>query len=219
MKKYVVEMTNKGGYTIVELLVAIAISGIFMGAIYSAYTSQQRATLGQEQVSAMHRNLRSAMYFMEKEIRMAGCDPTGVTTAGIIQANANLMEFKADMDGDGTIATDEHITYSLPGADLIRNGDRIAENIDALNFVYLDGDSPPEPLNPGMTDVSESSIPDIRSVQVTVVARTGKEDPHYTDSAEYKNKIAETIFTPPVDAVHFRRKVLRTSIKCRNMGL
>ena len=219
MKKCVAKMTNKGGYTIVELMVAIAISGIFMGTIYSAYTSQQRATLGQEQISSMQRNLRSAMYFMEKEIRMAGCDPTGLTTAGIVQANANLMEFKADMDGDGTIATDEHITYSLPGADLIRNGDRIAENIDALNFVYLDGDSPPQPLNPGMTDVSESSIPDIRSVQVTVAARTSKADAKYTDSTSYQNKIPETIFTPSGDDVHFRRKLLSTSIKCRNMGL
>ena len=156
---------------------------------------------------------------MEKEIRMAGCDPTGVTTAGIIQANANLMELKADMDGDGTIATDEHMTYSLPGADLIRNGGRIAENIDALNFVYLDGESPPNVLNPNKTDVSTTSIPDIRSVQVTVVARTGKVDPHYADSAAYKNKIGETIFTPSGDAVHFRRKVLSTSIKFRNLGL
>ena len=219
MKKYVAEMTSKRGYTIVELMVAIAISGIFMGTIYSAYTSQQRATLGQEQVSAMQRNLRSAMYFMEKEIRMAGCDPTGLTTAGIVQANANLMEFKADMDGDGTIATNEHITYSLPGADLIRNGGRIAENIDALNFVYLDGESPPNVLNPNKTDVSTTSIPDIRSVQVTVVARTGKADAKYTDSTSYQNKIGDPIFTPSGDDVHFRRKVLSTSIKCRNLGL
>jgi prepilin-type N-terminal cleavage/methylation domain-containing protein len=228
MKKYVAKMTNKGGYTIVELMVAIAISGIFMGTIYSAYTSQQRATLGQEQVSAMQRNLRSAMYFMEREIRMAGCDPTGnakidvagsLVPPGIIQANASLMEFAADADGDGTIATNERIIYSLSGANLQRNGQRIAENIDAVNFVYLDGDSPPQPLNPGMTDVSESSIPDIRSVQVTVVARTGKEDRRYTDSTSYQNKISDPIFTPSGDAVYFRRKVLSTNIKCRNLGL
>ena len=219
MKRYAIETASRGGYTIVELLVAIAISGIFMGTIYSAYTSQQRATLGQEQVSAMQRNLRSAMYFMEKEIRMAGCDPTGLTTAGIVQAKANLMEFNADTDGDGTIAPDERITYSLPGADLIRNGGRIAENIDALNFVYLDGESPPNVLNPSKTDVSTASIPNIRSVQVTVVARTGKADRKYADSTSYQNKIGDPIFTPTGDAVHFRRKVLSTSIKCRNLGL
>jgi len=212
-------MVNKRGYTILELLVAIAISGIFMGAIYSAYISQQRSTLGHEQVSAMQRNLRSAMYYMEKEIRMAGCDPTGRTNAGIIQANANLMEFTGDIDGDGAINSDEHITYRLSGTDLERNGTRIAENIDALNLVYLDGDSPPNALNPGITDVSASSIPNIRSLQVTVLARTGKEDIHYTDSATYTNKLGETIFTPSGNGVHFRRKFLKTNIKCRNLGL
>ena len=220
MKNYLLSgMINKRGYTILELLVAIAISGIFMGAIYSAYISEQRSTLGNEQVSAMQRNLRSALYYMEKEIRMAGCDPTGRTNAGIIQANANLIEFTGDIDGDGTISTDEHITYSLPGDDLLRNGTTIGENIDALNFVYLDGDSPPNALNPGKTDVSASSIPDIRSVQVTVLARTGKENLHYTDSTTYTNKLGETIFTPAGDDVHFRRKFLKTNVKCRNLGL
>jgi type IV pilus assembly protein PilW len=220
MKNHLSSMVKKRGYTILELLVAIAISGIFMGTIYSAYISQQRSTLGHEQVSAMQRNLRSAMYYMEKEIRMAGCDPTGKTNAGIIQANANLMQFTGDIDGDGTIGTDENITYSVLSNNLVRNGTTIGENIDALNFVYLDGDSPPNALNPGITDVSASSIPNIRSVQVTVLARTGKENPHYTDSAtSYKNKLDETIFTPSGNGVHFRRKLLRTNVKCRNLGL
>ena len=215
MKKYVMEMVNKGGYTIVELLVAIAISGVFLTAIYSAYFSQQKATLAQEQVSAMQRNLRSAMYFMEKEIRMTGCDPTGKAGAGITTANFNTISFTEDADGDGTLTS---ITYSLPGADLLRNSARIAENIDAINFVYLDREG--VRLNDGGGNVIyDDSMAEIRSIQVTVVARTGKEDPRYTDSTTYKNKLDEPIFTPAGNAVHFRRKVLRTSMKCRNLGL
>jgi type IV pilus assembly protein PilW len=236
MKKCVAKMTNKGGYTIVELLVAIAISGIFMGAIYSAYTSQQRATLGQEQVSTMQRNLRSAMYFVEKEIRMAGCDPTGKASALIKTAQNNGIRFTSDItddtgsgnpDGD-TADAGENIGYYLNGSDLFRdltddgddtNGNRIAENIDALNFVYLDADGN-NLADDGLGNVTDPENRDkIRSLQVTVVARTGKADPKYTDSTSYQNKIPETIFTPTGDAVHFRRKVLSTSIKCRNLGL
>jgi type IV pilus assembly protein PilW len=226
MKKYVMEITNKGGYTIVELLVGIAISGIFLTAIYSAYFTQQRSTLAQEQVSAMQRNLRSAMYFMEKEIRMAGCDPTGKAGARIETAQNNGIRFTLDVTDDaGTGEPDgdvgdanEDITYSLPGADLLRNGARIAENIDAINFVYLDRDG--ARLDDGSGNVIyDDSKAEIRSIQVTVVARTGKEDPHYSDSTTYKNKLDEPIFTPAGNAVHFRRKVLRTSIKCRNLGL
>ena len=236
MKKYVAEMTNKGGYTIVELLVAIAISGIFMGTIYSAYTSQQRATLGQEQVSAMHRNLRSAMYFIEKEIRMAGCDPTGTASALIKTAQNNGIRFTLDItddtgsgnpDGD-TADAGENIGYYLNGSDLFRdltddgddtNGNRIAENIDAINFVYLDADGN-NIADDGLGNVTDpENRAKIRSVQVTVVARTGKQDPHYSDSKDYKNKQNETIFAPSDDGVHFRRKLVSTNIKCRNLGL
>jgi hypothetical protein len=156
------------------------------------------------------------MYFMEKEIRMAGCDPTGKAGAAISTASVNTISFAEDGDGDGAVT---NITYSLSGSDLVRNGARIAENIDALNFVYLDGGFPPTVLNPGKTDVPAANTPNIRSVEVTIVARTGKENPHYTDSKDYKNKQDETIFTPSGDDVHFRRKLLSTSIKCRNLGL
>jgi type IV pilus assembly protein PilW len=237
MKKYVAKMTSKRGYTIVELLVAIAISGIFMGSIYSVYTTQQRATLGQEQVSAMQRNLRSAMYYMEKEIRMAGCDPTGRAGARIETAQNDGFRFTLDITDDtGTDSPDGDVGdagesigyYRNAGGDLFRdltddgddtNGIRIAENIDAINFVYLDKDGN-NLADDGLGNVTDpENRARIRSVQVTVVARTGKKDPRYTDSTSYQNKIPETIFTPSGDAVRFRRKLLSTSIKCRNLGL
>jgi type IV pilus assembly protein PilW len=236
MKKYAMEMLNEGGYTIVELLVAIAISGVFLAAIYSAYFSQQRSTLAQEQVSAMQRNLRSAMYYMEKEIRMAGCDPTGKSGGKIETANKGQIRFTMDItddtgtgNPDGDVGdAEENIGYYLYGGNLVRdltddgddtNGGRVAENIDAINFVYLDKDGN-NLADDGLGNVTDPENRDkIRSIQVTVVARTGKEDPRYTDSAAYKNKIDEPIFTPTGNGVHFRRRVLRTSMKCRNLGL
>jgi len=228
MKNYLSSMVNKRGYTILELLVAIAISGIFMGTIYSAYISQQRSTLGHEQVSAMQRNLRSAMYYMEKEIRMAGCDPTGNAGAKIQTAQKDEIRFTLDItdnagsgnpDGD-SLDADEDIRYHLSGNDLVRNSTRIAENIDALNFVYLDKDGN-NLTDDGLGNVTDPENRDkIRSVQVTLLARTGKENPHYTDpTTSYKNKLDETIFTPSGNGVHFRRKLLRTNVKCRNLGL
>jgi type IV pilus assembly protein PilW len=208
--------------------VAIAISGIFMGAIYSAYISQQRSTVGHEQVSAMQRNLRSAMYYMEKEIRMAGCDPTGSAGAKIQTAQKDEIRFTLDItdnagsgNPDGDFGdTDEDIWYHLSGNNhLLRNSTRIAENIDALNFVYLDREGN-NLADDGFGNVTDPENRDkILSVQVTVLARTGKENPHYTDSTTYTNKLGETIFTPSGNGVHFRRKLLRTNVKCRNLGL
>ena len=50
---------NEKGFTLVELLVAMVIAAIVMSAIYSVYASQQRSYMTQEQVAAMHQNVRS----------------------------------------------------------------------------------------------------------------------------------------------------------------
>ena len=227
MKNYLSSMVNKRGYTVLELLVAIAISGVFMGTVYSAYISQQRSTLGHEQVSAMQRNLRSAMYYMDKEIRMAGCDPTEKAGARIETAQKDEIRFTLDITddaGSGNPDGDsgdpgEDIRYHFSGNDLRRNGTRIAENIDALNFVYLDRDGTCLDDDGSGNVTDDESKAQIRSVQVTVLARTGKEDLHYVDSTTYTNKLDETIFIPTGSDVHFRRKLLKTNIKCRNLGL
>ena len=225
-------LTKKDGFTLSELLVAMVISAVVMAAIYSSYYSQQRSYLVQEQVAAMQQNLRGAMFYMEKEIRMAGCDPTRAANAGITAANANSISFTEDItdgaagapDGDSSDAN-ESIVYSLATGDLWRNdvngiGDqRIAPNIDALNFVYLDGASPPNVLDDDGSGNVTTSISQIRSVQITIVARTDRDDPQdkYTDTSSYTNQEGTVILAAQND--HFRRRLLTTTIRCRNLGL
>ena len=190
-------MRQEKGFTLIELLIGMAITGIISTGIYSSFYSQHKASLAQEQVAAMQQNLRVAKYLMEREIRMAGCDPTGDAGAGILTANASSIEFTLDITDDpGTGGFDgdvsdsnEHITYSLYDSggdgtnDLGRNtggGNQLAgENINALDFVYLDKDSL-QLDDDGLGNVT-TSIAQIRSVQITLVARTGKEDPGYTN--------------------------------------
>ena len=209
---------NENGFTLVELLVAMAISVIVMASIGYVYYTQQKSYVAQEQISAMQQNLRAAMYYMEREIRMAGFDPTQSDTPGIQTASPNTMRFTLDItddtdtgppDGD-TGDANEDITYSLADNDgdgdndLERNGNLIAENIDALDFVYLDSNGGPI-----------ATISDIRSVQVTIVARTGKGDPGFTNNTTYLNQQGTTIYTAPGD--NKRRRRLTTTIKCRNL--
>ena len=201
---------NENGFTLVELLVAMAISVIVMASIGYVYYTQQKSYVAQEQISAMQQNLRAAMYYMEREIRMAGFDPTQNANAGIITATSNSITFTEDIDGDGAFSVNENITYSLADKDgdgdndLERNGNLIAENIDALDFVYLDSNGAPT-----------VPISNIRSVQVTIVARTGKGDPGFTNNTTYLNQQGTTIYTAPGD--NKRRRRLTTTIKCRNL--
>lgn len=205
------------GFTLIELLVAMAIFGIVMAAIYTVYDSQQKAYFIQLQVAAMQQNLRAATLFLERDIRMAGYDPTKNNAARILTANAAIIRFTMDLNGDGDVTdADEDILYNLYDAD--GDGDMdlgrtangvlslLADNMDALNFVYLD-------KNGLVTTV----LNNIRSVQLALVARAGQRDKSLFNNLAYRNQQGTIIYTGPND--NFRRRLLTTQIKCRNIGL
>jgi type IV pilus assembly protein PilW len=215
---------NQKGFTLIELLVAMSVAGIVMAGIYGAYYSQQKSFVVQDEMAKMQQNLRAAMFFMAREIRMAGCNPTGGSSAGFVTANANTINFTMDLrgkdpddpaDGD-TGDPNENITYALGDSngdgivEIVRDTgggpEPVAESIDALDFVYLDENG----------NITASNMA-IRSVQITIVARTGRGDPGYSDTTSYRNIQGTEILAPPNDA--FRRRTLSTNIKCRNMGL
>ncbi|BBO80106.1 hypothetical protein DSCO28_06720 [Desulfosarcina ovata subsp. sediminis] len=94
----------------------------------------------------------------------------------------------------------------------------IATNIDAINFVYLDDDG--DVLT---TPVTGSDLDDIRSVQVTIIARSGDTVPvlmrKHTDNTIYSNPQGTVILDKSAAPDQFRRQMVTTTIKCRNMGL
>jgi type IV pilus assembly protein PilW len=219
-------MKKEKGFTLVELMVTVFVAGIVMAGVYSAYYSQQKSYTAQEQMAEMQQNLRAAMYFMAKEIRMAGCNPTGMADeAGFRSIASDSVHFTMDVRGhdlgepsdQDTNDENEDITYSLADwdgdgdSDLVRdaqdgNGNQpVAENIDVLEFIYLDAGG-------SVTATAD----DVASVQVTLVARTGRRDPGYTNKEVYRN-LQGTILPTPND--NFRRKALSTHIKVRNSGL
>ncbi|MCG6973677.1 MAG: prepilin-type N-terminal cleavage/methylation domain-containing protein [Desulfobacterales bacterium] len=223
-------MSNQG-FTLMELMIALVVSLLALGAIYSTFQSQHKSYRVQQETADMHQNIRAAMYYMQREIRMAGCDPIGIANARIITANATKINFTEDVFGntpgsnpDG--ATDdpnEDITYSLDAhKNLMRDtggGNKVvAQNIDALDFVYLDGASPPNVLNPGGIDVPAADLSKIRAVEVTIVARTNDPLLYGTqNNRKYLNQQGTQIYAAPGD--HVSRRILTSYIKCRNLGL
>ena len=157
---------------------------------------------------------------------MAGCNPKGsADDAGFQAIGADSVAISMDIRGQSATSPydgdtgdpDESIAYSLSDwngdgiNDLMRNTPStgnvpVAENIDAINFVYLDADE----------NVTGDRLA-VRSVQITLVARTGRGDPGYRDTTTYTNLQGTTILAAQNDDFH--RKALSTHIKCRNMGL
>ena len=66
-------MSSKNkGVTLIELLIALVISGVLIAALYRAFISQQKIYSVQEQVADMQQNVRVSINRMMREIRMAG---------------------------------------------------------------------------------------------------------------------------------------------------
>lgn len=177
---------NNKAFTLVELLVAMAVFGVITGLIVNQYSSQQNSQMTQTQVVQMQQNIRNALIIMTRDIQMAGYDPEISKTLGIVNAgdgsNGNPLTLTysvaddgVDNDGDGTIDESgefQTIQYSL--FDSLGDGDMdigrsigaggnqaIAENIQTLLFTYLDGNGNPTAV-----------VSDIRAVQVTITATT-----------------------------------------------
>ena len=220
---------NKYGFTLIELMVAMAVATAVIAAIYSTYQAQLKTHVTQQKVVEMHQNARAALFAMEREIKLAGFDPSGSAGAGITAAGANTITFTIladdnglddDIDNDGDTNVDQAgelktITYSLNGTDLQRTVDNgtpntVAENIEVLDFVYFDNIQGPP-----------ATLAAIRSIQITLIARSGANVPvlmmKHTDNRTYNNQQGDILLADPND--NFRRIVLTADIQCRNLGL
>jgi len=204
--------TNKG-FTLIELMIAIAIGSIVIAGTVMLFNRQIMANNTQRMLVSMQQNVRAAVSFMERDIRMAASDPTGNAQLDpdfdpqeITEAESSKLVFTSDADAD-KVSTET--TYELVGDELERNGEILALNIDALNFVYLDED--------GNTT---SDIPDVRSVQLSIVARSGDSLPglffRRNDSTVYRNRLNEIIL--PAQNDNFRRMQVTTEVDFRNIG-
>ena len=97
-------ITDKKGITLIELLVALVISGIIIGGIYRLFVTQTKAYTIQDQVVEVQQNIRSGMEFLLRDLRMTGFDDD----------NNPMITFKypPDLNQDVYILGDDSITVN-----------------------------------------------------------------------------------------------------------
>lgn len=229
---------NQKGFTLIETMIAMAIAIVIMGGIFFTFSNQQTTYVSSDRVAEMQQNLRAAMLIMSSEIREAGCDPTRKANAGVVTATSAQFQFTRDIAGsplnsnhryDGDLDdANEDVTFGFSAAndadsdgiadtgaaDLGRdtggNLQPIAEHIHAIEFNYI--------LKDGTRSLTPSffQLPDIRAVQISILARASHFDSNYLNSMTYTTGSGAT-WGPFND--NYKRRFVTTTVQCRNLGL
>ena len=182
---------NNDAFTLVELLIAMAITGIVMGSIYGIFASSNRSYNTQDKVAEVQQSVRVGIDFMVRDIRMAGLDPLGSAIdpvdgqgAGIKQATGTNLRFTADLDMNGVIdngdgvapLNEERISYDFSNNTLRRQlyettpnatgWETLIDNVSALSFTYLDANG-----NDLGDPVAAADLTDIRTVEIAMTVQ------------------------------------------------
>jgi hypothetical protein len=159
---------------------------------------------------------------------------------GTTTTNSTNIAFTIDQDQNGVIdidADDEQIAYRIfvdliPDPDIYRlekfrvSDDSwltVADNIRAVDFVYLDlngADITASVIANPTTIYATTNLPfidSIRSIEMSIVARTGRIDKSFPGTPAYFNQQGAQILAALGD--NYRKRLITTTIFCRNLGL
>lgn len=176
------------GFTLIEILIALAIMSIVTTAIYQIFINQQKTWLSQDLVTEMQQNSRVSIDTISRDLLMAGY---GVTTAietdsATTASNATQIAIRYKDPNDSNkikrimywMDATENILYrkedtatsnaesSLPGR-VWGSGQPLADNVTALTFTYFNQNG----------DVLAMPPNDVYRIKVSLQVRTSRKDP------------------------------------------
>lgn len=142
-------LRNTYGYTLIELLIALIITGIIATAGFEFYLKMHNSTLAQEEISDMQQSSRASLERISKSLRMAGFKVNGhpayringeslYVFASISQPVDTILYFLADYDNTELLGVDSLATYLRPRKLMIKVNsgapEVFADNIRSLHF-------------------------------------------------------------------------------------
>ena len=190
---------SREGFTLIEMVVALGLSLVTVGAVYTLYVSELKAQYVREDRLEMQQQARVVMDVISRELLMAGYDPRGVNHDGDltndfqgISYDSGRLIIKADLNGNGSIVdANESIIFVFDASTqtLRRNtgggNQPFGENIESFIVEYFDQGG-----NPTVDSVS------IQQVKITVTARTEDPDLNYALNGGYRTVTLQSRLTP-----------------------
>lgn len=185
----------ESGFSLIELLIAMAIASILMTAVVSVFYYLNRSMSGENTRVALQQSVRAAVNVMASDLKEVGLDPHTKKRFSIERATGSEIRFSSDLNMDGTLDDNEMFTYAFSGSNLNMTIGRagapepLLSNVESLSFRYFN-DRDTE-IGAGAGEVSDRD--EIRSVEITLSARenywggSGSETRSYTTLVRCRN--------------------------------
>ena len=241
-------VVNEKGMTLVELMIALTLFMIVIAGIYSTFTFQQEAYLQTESKVNMVQEARAAQFFLARDLKMAGYDPSGYAFAGFTQADVAEVSFSMEIALEGDPAGVDITRFALTrdDGDTVDDGlcpegtacrlsrewcsaavcgglQPIAENVEAIELCYIleNRDATTTPTNLERDRIT--------SVIVSLLMRQSYRSKKYRNTDVYMPASGTAQLTPVIIGNRadgwgpfndsFRRKLVVFEVKARNIGM
>lgn len=215
MKRTQTTMPSQQGFSLLELMVAIAILGFVMAAIAGVFSRTSRLYTTQNAAASLQQEVRAAVEFMAREMRMTGYDPQKTGDFDLEVANATRIRFSSDLNGSGSLDDGldtpvsstvafprcERLTFryssgnnsaqvicgTQPPQTLIGGSDPRVSKVTSLNFEYLGANGTPTSVNSA-----------VRAIVITLTAQApagaeGMIERSYSTRVELRNAAANSL--------------------------
>ena len=187
---------STSGFTLVELLIVLAVFGLLMSMIFSSLAESQNASAIARDESETNQNLQDVFILMTSEMRTIGFPPSSyydqsylqdpsspknLVAQGLVEASSSVLKFQGDINGDKTV---DYVHYYLSGSaapySLHRfagsmnpdgslpggSAQKLSEQLESLQFRYFD-----------RSGNETANLPDISTIELGITMRTRQVDP------------------------------------------
>jgi prepilin-type N-terminal cleavage/methylation domain-containing protein len=165
------------GFSLVELMIALAVASVVVAAIFSIHVGLARSYTTQNVAADIQQVVRAGIDYISEDLMMAGLDSAGSAGTGIEAATATNIRFTLDrnMNGiiDSTSTNLEDITYTFnAGTNRLNHTtpstglEDLIDNVINATFIYLDADG-----NDLGDPVPAADLADIRTVLISITVQ------------------------------------------------
>jgi len=240
---------NEKGMSLVELMIALTLFMIVIAGIYNTFTFQQEAYLQTESKVNMVQEARAAQFFLARDIKMAGYDPSGYAFTSFTQADVAEASFSMDIafDGDRNRVEITRFALTTDDGDTVDDGlcpdgttcrlnrewcsadgtcgglQPIAENVEALELCYIIDNMR---FTTAPTELERARI---TAVIVSLLMKQSYRSKKYRNTDVYMPASGNGVLTPEIIGDRadgwgpfndsFRRKLVVFEVRARNMGM